>query len=221
MGTLGGKDTLKGEKASLCLQVSLGVLCVVLLVLSVQFSFFRGAYPNVSAFETTGSLGIYRDQLCTQRITSLDWGTLNLGQIKETVVYVRNEGTQKVYLDLKTANWDPADASDSLVFSSTCTIILVNPGRVDKVILSLYVSPKTHDIDSFGFDIIFEGLDHFPADINGDGYVNALDAIIVGSAFSSQPGDPNWNPSADLNHDYTINNKDVAILIASFGQSWT
>jgi len=221
MATLGGKETLKGEKTVLCVQVLLGVLCVVLLVLSVQFLFFKGVYPNVSAFETVGSLGIYRDQYCTQRITSIDWGTLNLGQTKQTVVFVRNEGSQKVYLDLKTANWDPADASDSLVFSSERTILVVNARQVDKVTLRLYVSTKTHDIDSFSFDIIFEGLDHFPEDLNGDGIVNSKDAVSLGNAFYSHPGDSNWNPNADFNRDNTVNAEDAIILTRSFGQSWT
>ncbi|OGD48495.1 hypothetical protein A3K79_02535 [Candidatus Bathyarchaeota archaeon RBG_13_46_16b] len=54
-------------------------------------------------------------------------------------------------------------------------------------------------------------------DINGDKYVNAQDAILLGLAFGSRPGSPNWNPAADLNQDTYINAKDVVLLGMNFG----
>ncbi len=35
-------------------------------------------------------------------------------------------------------------------------------------------------------------------DVNGDGYVNIYDLLIVRDAIGSTPGDPNWNPDADI-----------------------
>lgn len=55
------------------------------------------------------------------------------------------------------------------------------------------------------------------ADINGDGCVNIIDAVLLGAAFGSKEGDPNWNPDCDLNHDGYINVKDAAILGIDFG----
>jgi hypothetical protein len=57
-----------------------------------------------------------------------------------------------------------------------------------------------------------------PGDINGDKAVNFLDAILLGSAFGSKPGDTNWNPNSDLNEDEFINFLDAIILGAWFGQ---
>ena len=59
-----------------------------------------------------------------------------------------------------------------------------------------------------------------PGDINGDHFVNAKDAVALGKAFSSQQGQPNYNPNADLNNDDFINAKDAVILGKYFGQSW-
>jgi len=53
-------------------------------------------------------------------------------------------------------------------------------------------------------------------DINGDGYVNIKDAVILGVAFGAKLGDPNWNPQADLNQDGYVNIKDVVILGRNF-----
>jgi len=54
-------------------------------------------------------------------------------------------------------------------------------------------------------------------DINGDKYVNAQDAILLGLAFGSRPGSPKWNPAADLNQDTYINAKDVVLMGMNFG----
>jgi hypothetical protein len=55
-------------------------------------------------------------------------------------------------------------------------------------------------------------------DINGDGTVNILDAIILANAFLTKPGDPNWNPNADINSDGVVNILDAIILANHFLQ---
>jgi PKD repeat protein len=63
-------------------------------------------------------------------------------------------------------------------------------------------------------------------DINGDGVVNILDAILLANAFGShgpnydylgEPASPNWNPNADLNGDGVVNILDAIILANNFG----
>lgn len=54
-------------------------------------------------------------------------------------------------------------------------------------------------------------------DINGDRYVDARDAIILGASFGSHVGDPRYDPYADLNQDGYINAKDVVLLGMNFG----
>jgi parallel beta-helix repeat protein len=58
-----------------------------------------------------------------------------------------------------------------------------------------------------------------PGDVNGDTTVNFLDAIQLGTAFSSKPDDSNWNPNADMNNDNVVNYLDAIILGANFGKS--
>jgi hypothetical protein len=55
-------------------------------------------------------------------------------------------------------------------------------------------------------------------DINRDGVVNILDAILMANAFYSVPGHSNWNPQADLNGDSVVNILDAIILANNFGQ---
>ena len=58
-----------------------------------------------------------------------------------------------------------------------------------------------------------------PGDINGDGTVDVYDAIILASAFGSNPSSPNWNPNVDINGDGIVDIYDAIILAAHFGQS--
>ena len=52
-------------------------------------------------------VGIYWDIGCTQRVESIDWGTLYAGGSSSRVVYLRNEGTGGFTLYETTKNYNP------------------------------------------------------------------------------------------------------------------
>jgi len=188
------------------------VLMLMLAVGAVQFLYLGNPAPSVSAVEATGAIGIYWDAGCTKTVSSIDWGVLSPGQTKEVIVYVRNEGNQPVSLTLTPMNYSPANASTFLNFTWTCVEAGVVPGKAVQVTQSLYVSPNTEGISAFSFNIVFGVKGYLLGDINGDGVVNVLDAIMQASAFGSTPQDSNWNPRADLNDDGIVNILDAIIL---------
>jgi len=53
-------------------------------------------------------------------------------------------------------------------------------------------------------------------DLNYDFYVNAKDAVILGAAFNSKPGEVAWDSRADINGDGYVNAKDAVKLGAVF-----
>jgi hypothetical protein len=57
-----------------------------------------------------------------------------------------------------------------------------------------------------------------PWDINGDGKVNIIDIVIVALAFDSRPGDPNWNPKADIAPEFGVVN---IVDIVAVAIHWT
>jgi hypothetical protein len=59
-----------------------------------------------------------------------------------------------------------------------------------------------------------------PGDINGDTYVNAKDAVLLGAAFNSNQGQPSYDPNADINGDQWCNAKDAVILGTHFNEHW-
>jgi hypothetical protein len=54
-------------------------------------------------------------------------------------------------------------------------------------------------------------------DVNRDGRINDVDLDIWGRAYGTRPGDPNWNPDADLNQDLFVDIKDGCILNRNYG----
>jgi len=88
-----------------------------------------------------------------------------------------------------------------------------------RYILSAYAEPVQGEIDTadntFVDGWVYVGI---PGDVNGDTYVNVKDAVILGVAFGSKLGDPNYNPNADINNDGYVNVKDAVILGVHFGE---
>ena len=59
-------------------------------------------------------------------------------------------------------------------------------------------------------------------DVNRDGYIDDIDANLIAAAFGSEPGDPNWNPDADLNQDSIVDLFDATICGSNYGRNiWT
>jgi hypothetical protein len=61
------------------------------------------------------------------------------------------------------------------------------------------------------FEVILLG------DLYQDWQINMRDIAVIARAFSTQPGDSLWNPTADLNHDNKVNMIDIAIVAKNYG----
>lgn len=55
-------------------------------------------------------------------------------------------------------------------------------------------------------------------DCDEDNEITIGDFAILSAAFGAAEGDPNWDPSADLNGDGEVDIGDFAILSRNFGQ---
>jgi hypothetical protein len=56
-------------------------------------------------------------------------------------------------------------------------------------------------------------------DVNGDCVVDIFDLTAIALAFSSSPGDPDWNPDADLLEDGTIDIFDLVTVVVNYGRT--
>jgi len=53
-------------------------------------------------------------------------------------------------------------------------------------------------------------------DISGDGKVSLIDLVIMGRAYDSKPGDPNWNAAADLYENGHVGLEDLVWLARNY-----
>jgi len=56
-------------------------------------------------------------------------------------------------------------------------------------------------------------------DLNHDGKVDMKDIAIVAKLFGTRPGDPLWNPVADVIKDGKVDMKDISIVAKEFGMT--
>lgn len=197
------------------------VLAVLLLFSMHGLLLHRSPVPSASAVVTGANIGIYWDRGCTQKVSSINWGTLTLGEAQNAVVYVRNEGNDTTILDLTTGNWQPGNAYLWLNFSWSCpSNASIGSGQVVKVTQTLRVaSDVPSGLSNFSFNIVFEGGRYLLGDVNEDGVVDLHDLAIVAAAYGSTPGDPNWNPDADVNKDGVVGLLDFQIVASEYGQT--
>jgi hypothetical protein len=85
-------------------------------------------------------------------------------------------------------------------------------GNIIKGVVSTY----SLNLDSSGGVVV---ASFCPADVNGDGKVDAADLAIIRSTFGSRIGQSEYNSRADLNHDGVINVIDLAFASKTIGCS--
>jgi len=84
-------------------------------------------------------------------------------------------------------------------------VILIRPDGV--------IPPEEYDV---GHGYLVTSLS---GDLNGDGIINMIDLNIVARAFHSAPGDPRWNPLADIDEPYGwIDIIDLWVVAKSYGK---
>jgi len=194
--------------------VAIYIACFLLLLVLMN----RPA--SVSAVTASG-VGVYWDSTLSNSVSSISWGTLTPASKKSIGVYVRNEGEEPAYLSLSTTNWDPSEASGYLNLGWDYSRQQISPGENLRISLTLSASPKIQGISSFSFDIIITATDRPPADINDDGTVDILDALMLAKAFGSKSGDNNWNPDADISPPYgTVDMRDIIACVLYFGETY-
>jgi hypothetical protein len=192
-----------------------------LVLVLVELVVLRGPVGDFSVVASSGSVAVYSDVGCSRPVTSVYWGLLWPGWAKNVVVYVRNEGASPLVLVLAGMNWTPVNAGSYLGFSWNHWDLKLMPVQVAEVILMLSVSPQAGNT-TFGFNILFEGLDSFPTDLNHDGKVDGRDIVVVARSFGAYPGCSApliWNPICDINGDGKVDGRDVSVVCRDFGQS--
>ena len=110
-----------------------------------------------SGHVTAINLGVYADGSCSEKLTSIDWGSLSPGDITYKAIYVKNTGNSPVNIHMTTDSWNPTEASSAITLTWDKENAMLNPGEVTKATLTLSVAASISGINDFTYNIIIAG----------------------------------------------------------------
>jgi len=156
----------------------------------------------------------YRNWVYEGRVVPVNVTLLNCGDFNETV-------TVDLYYNL-TANQQIGTIIADLSPNETKTLTFVwNTLGVQHCHNYTITALANIQFDSNTTNNVNEGTMRIKVrimgDLNGDGNVRVDDALLVASAFGSQPGHPRWNPDADVNGDGKVRVDDALLVARNFG----
>ena len=139
-------------------------LLIAIALIAIQTAFATGVLTKTLRISSQGTvnkgiiktIGInaYLDSECTQPVSSIDWGSLSPGSTKNFVIYLKNEGNVDITFSISTENWSPSSASNYISLSWSSYGVVISPGQVVAVTLTLQVSDSISGVTSFSFDIV-------------------------------------------------------------------
>ncbi|MGB9693947.1 MAG: hypothetical protein ACPLYF_03805 [Fervidobacterium sp.] len=133
---------------------TLGVACMVAFaVLSSSKTIL-----NTGTVKTAG-VSVYWESNCATPVSLIEWNDLVPGENRSTKVYVRNEGSVTVTLNMRTDNWNSTSASSCMELVWNLENYKLTSGNVVEAVLTLKVSSNITNVQGFSFDIIITGTE--------------------------------------------------------------
>jgi hypothetical protein len=146
------------QRFSAILLVTVATMAVASVVLTYGLLFGSKIINNQGNVNTVG-VGVYWENTCVNNVSRIDWGLIEPGTSENVTVYILNEGTVPMTLNMTTDNWDPAAASTDIALSWDREGNAVNAQSVLQAVLTLSVSSSISDVSSFSFDITITGTE--------------------------------------------------------------
>jgi hypothetical protein len=131
--------------------LALAVLVTATTFVAVEAASNRKNTPNQGKVKAA-NLGLYWDNACTNTTVVVDWGLFSPGAASSITLYVRNEGSSAVKLNLTTRNWNPASTSKFIELTWNREGLIFEPQTVVAATLTLSVSASISEITAFSFD---------------------------------------------------------------------
>lgn len=105
--------------------------------------------------EPTIDIGVYSNYQCTQSLSNIEWGDIQVGGSVNRMIWIKNVGDSDVYLGLTTENWTPSGVEQFIDLRWDYDGSILNSGAIKQIILTLNVSPTISGINEFYFDVVF------------------------------------------------------------------
>jgi hypothetical protein len=145
---------LKKNNVMKALLVALIAVAILIIVPFIENGQVQAAVGSSDLRSSNVAIKIYSDSVCKKQVTSLNWGSLNVGSSKSIILYVRNEGKTNTRLVLNSTNWSPANAPNYMQITWNNDNRYLNPGSTLKLTLTLTITQNTFVFTNFNCDVI-------------------------------------------------------------------
>jgi hypothetical protein len=146
------------QRFSAILFVTVATMAVASVVFTYGLLFGSKTISNQGNVNSIG-VGVYWEDACVNEVSTIDWGLIEPGAFENVTVYILNEGTIPMTLNMTTDNWDPAAALTDIALSWNREGGSVSAQSVVQAVLTLSVSSSISDVSSFSFDITITGTE--------------------------------------------------------------
>ena len=151
-------NAVKVVTAILLIVIAVLALSVVSPVMSPKPSGPREkGISNNGSVKGAFGIEIYWSQQAADKVSSIDWGTLELGSNKSVTIYIRNEGKKSLTLNFYTSEWNPPEASDYLSLNWDYGEQSISAGEIVQVTFTLSISPSGKGTETFSFATTITG----------------------------------------------------------------
>jgi len=129
-------------------------------------------------------------------------------------------GVDKAYFSLKMDEWNWWNTTMNFDINTRLWTVTIpfEPSFVNQT-LDCVITARDRAGNNASTSSVVQPSAWWGADINSDSCVDIFDLVPVAVAFSSKPGDPNWNTLADINNDSLVDIFDIAVIALNFGET--
>ncbi|MCW3986409.1 MAG: hypothetical protein NWE91_08410 [Candidatus Bathyarchaeota archaeon] len=146
------------QRFSTIILLTVITMAVAAVVITSGLLFGSQTINNQGNVNSVG-VGVYWENACINEILTIDWGYMEPGASQNVTIYIQNEGTVPMTLNMTTDNWIPSSASTYMTLSWDSEGSQVNANSVLETVLTLSVASNISEISSFSFDITITGTE--------------------------------------------------------------
>jgi hypothetical protein len=118
---------------------------------------FRQDISSSGSIKVIGA-SLFWDKACTNKVTSVTWGTMSPGTSVNKYVYVLNDGTASGTLSMGYGNWTPAAAASYITLAWNCSNYVLARNGIVCTKLTLTVQPSITGVKDFNFMILIQAI---------------------------------------------------------------
>ncbi len=140
----------------------LGIFCVLSLLSGVIASSNISGLLSTTSFAskglvntlaTTGDINVYWNSNLTNKVSTINWGTISPGAFSNITIYVQNIASTPVTLNLSATDWNPTSCSSYMTLTwNYLQGQELLAGQSILIVITLQVLSNITDITNFSFN---------------------------------------------------------------------